>query len=338
MNVEWFFRLPSLADYPDDLSKLAHVPSSIHYVTFADEVALPGQDGEKADALLQHSKKSGVKVLSELTWEAARRLLRSGLVPSYHGGLFNEEETRQLAFELRRVIAPADLLGRSRIRLRQAHAEKYHEDEPTDFTVFKEPARIGPMEPEQALAYFKKLVPTLGTDPRHWGPLMERQAFTMAEATSLTLLKKVQDVIAKHLEKGSPLPKHSKQAIEDILEEAGVSPKNSGYGEAVFRTNMMEAYRAGAQREFSDPDLRTAFPVWRYIGISDGRERQGPLPKYADHHRWFGKYFDRAVPFVAVRGTEAKDVVNCRCDFVGVPRRRWEKLKQAGAQLERWPQ
>lgn len=316
---------PSLADYPDDLRKLAYVPRPVHYITFAEEVALPGQDGEKADALLQHSKKSGTKVLSELTWEAARRLLRQGSHSGYHGGLFNEEETRQLADELRRVIAPADLLGRARIRLRQMHAEKYHEDEPTDFSTFKE-SRLGPMEPEQALAYFRKLVPTLGTDPRHWGPLMERQAFTMAEATSVTLLKKVQNVIARHLETGEPPPKQSVKAIDDLLDEAGVSPRNSGYAEMVFRTNCVESYNSGAWREFADPDLRNAFPVWKALVILDGRERPA-------HRAYAGNYYSRDVPFARVRGTDAASVINCRCTFSPIARRRWDKLQKEGAVL-----
>jgi hypothetical protein len=297
-----------------------------------DQVALPGHDGDKAESLLQSSKRAGAKVLAELTREA---LERAGTDLLHAKTLFNREELRQLAKQFERTAATADLLGRSRIRIRLENAEKYGEDDLTDFSRFEE-SKLSPLMPTEALRHFKALVPKLGIDPEHWGPLMERHAFTMAQSTSKALLKRCQKLIADAMALGLPINEGGKH-LDAILDKAGVSPNNPYYAAATFRTNCMEAYRAGAQREFSDPDVAKWFPVWKYMGIDDGRERHGPLPKYPDHRRWFNKYFDRSVLFTDVRGRDARDAVCCRCNQVPVYVARWKRLQAAGARLTPWP-
>ena len=193
---------------------------------------------------------------------------------------------------------------------------------------------LRPVKPTVAIEFFAKLVPSLRRDTHRMMPFLEREAFTLALATSDKVLADVKAVIQRKLETGKEVGKGIGE-INRILQEAGVTPPN-GYGELVLRTNMMEAYRNGRQREFLDPDLDRYFPVWRYLGIADGRQRMGPAPK-PDHNIHFNKYYRREVLFVQVRGTEAKDTINCRCGQQPIYKGKWARRQAAGAVLEVWP-
>lgn len=195
---------------------------------------------------------------------------------------------------------------------------------------------IKPLSPLKAIEYFRKLVPSLGADHGRYGAFLERKAFTLAHATELEVLKRVQGVIAERLTTGEKIRK-AKNEIGELLDQAGISPRNPQYPEAVFRTNMMESYRAGSQREYLDPDMKEFSSCWQFLGIKDGRERHGPSP-LPDHRRWFGKYFPRHVLFDEVRGTDAANVINCRCIASPVFIGKWKRLQAQGARLETWPQ
>jgi hypothetical protein len=282
-----------------------------------DQVALPGHDGERAEQLLDASKRQGVRLLTDLARPAVRRLLRGA---SRGENLFNGSEIEALADQLAATTSSADLLGRSRVRLRLQRIHRF--DEATDFSCFDE--SLAPMPPSEALSYFRRLVPTLGVRPRRFGQLHERRAFTMAEATGIGMLRRVKRIIERALETGDV--GSGPAEIDRVLSAAGLHPSNPQYGEMVFRTNMMEAFRAGAQRAFSDPDVADAFPVWRYIGIQDGRERPA-------HRKHFEKFFDRSVPFVKVRGVRIGDAANCRCDMQPIYKDDWRSLRRKGAAL-----
>jgi len=212
-------------------------------------------------------------------------------------------------------------------------------EQPTDFTCFDEAAGIRPLPPAQALAYFRGLVPSLDVTPGRFGPRLERQAFTLAEATEQTLLEEIQQVIADRLESGRGI-KAAPRNIDEILEEAGIHPRNPQYAEQVFRTNLLDSYNTGAQREMEG--MAEYFPAWRYAGIEDGREGE-------DHKPWFGKVFSAEVPFTAVRDWyivrrgEPVHVrgksrpYNCRCSFIPIDKNELAELKRQGVTLERWP-
>jgi len=81
------------------------------------EVAVPGRDGDRAEQLLERARQEGVDVLSTITRQALERLLQSQ-EPGKAQALFDETERRILAHQLAATLAPAELLGRARIRLR----------------------------------------------------------------------------------------------------------------------------------------------------------------------------------------------------------------------------
>jgi F like protein len=199
-------------------------------------------------------------------------------------------------------------------------------DDPTDFSVFDDSNPIHPLAPLRALDWFRRLIPGLfpRADDTAFAGAHERQGFTLAVTTDETLLSRIQDIIARALATGEQV-RATPKVIDSVLEQAGVAPKNPQYAEMVMRTNMMSAYSAGSTQEMQDPDVRDSFPVWRYVGIRDGR--QG-----SDHEPHFDKYYPNRLSFEEVRGDRPW---NCRCTSIPVFHKAWKRLQANGATLAR---
>lgn len=300
----------SIANKPTEQPKQAPAggPASRPFdrvAAFADrDVAGPQRDAAKAESLLAESIDAGAKLLTQICRDAFKRLT-PGQLPT--DNLFTAQELAQLADSIAATRATADLVGRAKLleRLRMAAAGRTANftDEATDFAAFADVPAIPPMVPEKALEYFTGLYPSLAKlSPEVWAEAVRRTAFTMAAATETKLLADVQRVISTAIEEGGSVLDGT-TAIRELMERAGVAPKSSFYAENVYRTNMMDAYNTGATAQMQDPDVVEAFPVWRYDGIRDGRQRP-------DHERHFGKYFPVSVTFAEVRGDSPW---NCRC-------------------------
>jgi uncharacterized protein with gpF-like domain len=114
--------------------------------------------------------------------------------------------------------------------------------------------------------------------------------------------------------------------IQEVLDDAGVSVRNPGYSENVFRTNMMQAYTNGTMDAMRDPDVIDTFPVWQYHGIRDGRQR-------LQHQAHFGKYFGNDTDFEAVRDHFYNGEFSgwrCRCNPSPVSKYEWKRLQEKG--------
>ena len=227
-------------------------------------------------------------------------------------------------------MVAADLLGRGRVeRSARVAREKgrvtFAADPLADLTKLPSSVRA-------AVEYFLGLVPTLGLDPRVYGPLMERHAFTLAKATEETLLTKVQTALADYLRTDWESPASANKpggarVVQAVLDRCGVTAANPQYAEMVFRTNVIDSFNTGVTRQMATPEMRSEFPVWEYLGIDDGRAGD-------DHRPHFGKFYPAAVSFAEVRGPR---VFNCRCTQRPVHVTEWEEHKVAGATVEtRW--
>lgn len=303
------------------------------------DIALPGHDGERAAELLKNAQAHGAQVLADIAHSAVTRLLAKPRRLKAATTLFDDDEMKRLADMLAETTATANLLGRSKIRIQQARAvelaEKYDENEPTSFTAFADD-ELKPLAPTRAIAYFKRLVPTLDVPAGRFSQAMRRKAFTVAKATSKGLLERVKEIISAALETGEKVSE-APRAVEKVLVAAGVHPRNPQHSEMIVRTNMMDAYSAGAEEELKE--VADTFPVYRYLGIADGR--QG-----IDHAGHFGKYFPASVPFREIRDSlivrygkvvKAKKgegrAFNCRCGFQPVSKFKWLQLRTAGARI-----
>jgi len=330
------------------------------YAEADDRTAVRGHDGDRVEELLTHVQNAGAKTIADLAKRALMRLLHAfashAMDPSHPGAipptpalvaailaqprLFNDNETVSLAMQLAKSIAPAHFLGRARIRLR--HQQKTNSADLAPFEILEaRTKRIKPLQPEAAVKWFRSTFPgAAAADPGAFSTAVQAQSFRLAVTMEQEILGRIHRVIESRLADTSVIGSGPRE-IEKILTEASLTPptmSTGAYSRLVFRTPLMEAYRHGAWEEFTHPDMETDFPVWQYLGIADGRERKGPYPEKPDHHRWFGKYFLRTVSFFDVRGHEAKDVMNCRCDFAGIFRKEWERLqKRTGAVITKFP-
>lgn len=288
-----------------------------------DEVALAGKDGAQAAKLLGKAKDAGVKTLYWLTRRAVQRLLEHP-DPQAAKHLFDDSELIALADQLAATNATANLLGRARIREKADHAGKV-EFADDSFVAFVEPPP--PLPPTQAINYFQGLVPTIGVDPQRFGPLLRREAFTLAGQTDTAILDRVKSTILDSLQTGKGTG--VTPDVESILTQAGVSPANPQYSEMVVRTNLMDSFNVGAQQELQTSDMQDAFPVWCYLGIEDGRQRPA-------HQVQFNKYFPNTASFAEIRDAVKGefDGYNCRCSFRAIDKYEWAKLQAAGAQVE----
>lgn len=295
-------------------------------------MALAGTDGAQVEQLLNESRKQGAAVLADVTRRALKRWLDrgpAGLLTARR--LFTDEERQDLIDALAATNATANLLGRSRIRLRLERGPTKFSD---PFRAFDE-SGLEPLAPLDTLDYFRSKVPLPGVTADQLTEEMSRLAFTMALNTDEVVLGKVQAAISNVLATGATVSAMPR-TITTILEAAGIQQTVGGrkvggaYSEAVFRTNMMESYHAGAQQELEE--VADDFPVWRYVAVSgpggqgDGRNRPSHLAKH-------NQYYPSSVSFTSVRGTAAEDVIQCRCDFIPIYRSEWLELRKAGARI-----
>lgn len=292
------------------------------------QIALGGGDGQRAETLLRQAQQEGAAVLTDLTYDAVRRML-SLAHPLAIPSLFTPEEQDRLATVLAAVSGTADLLGRSRVlgrlQIAKRNSGRTYAEENAFASFDDNSGALKPLLPTDAIAYFQSLQPGLQVDPAQFAQDQERKGFTLAVSTEQTLLERVHRIIQEALAQGHGLDA-SARSIEGVLHEAGVHPANPQYAEMVFRTNTMEAYNQGQQAQLAQ--VADEFPVWQYAGIEDGRER--------DRHRaHFDKYFPASVPFTQVRDSLAGkyDGFNCRCSQVLVSREEWEALQKTGARL-----
>jgi hypothetical protein len=194
---------------------------------------------------------------------------------------------------------------------------------PDPFSSFAVPPP--PLRPTEAIDYFRNLVPTLSVRPDRFGPLLGRQSFTMAVATDEYILNKVKSVIAEQIAAGTRLDPVGD--IRDILDGAGVTPSNPQYAEMVYRTNMQDSYIQGQQAEYSSPTMQDHFPAWEYHAIVDERAR----PHHAEKN---GNLYPSSIPFTEVRGTDAADVINCRCGFSPIHKLELARRLEAGERVQ----
>lgn len=314
-------------------------------------VAASGQDERRVLKLLQTARETGVKLLTDL----ARQGLIQGLASRESTNfIWTPDQQIQLAGFFTSLLATGEMLGRARIRLRAdqwiRRGRAIGFAEPTDFSVFS--AVPGLMPAEEALRYFNSLVPSLIVNPQRVLPSLQRSAFTLAVTTQHQIAKQVQNVIAgaTKVERDLTPEEQAKQVdtvkqvqnvladglhtgrsgnasaqlVDDILKAVGLSPKSPQYAENVVRTNSMDAWNVGQDRERQTPEMMVAFPVFQYVGIADGRERSW-------HAIHFDKYFPSSMSFVQVRDSEKVSPWNCRCSQIPIDRNTWRDLLEQGA-------
>lgn len=286
------------------------------------DTALAGKDGKELQRLITDSQSAGARILTDLTRDALKGYRGTG-------PLFNASQVAKLTASLAAVRSTGDLLGRSRVReladraMQAGGISKFAADVP--FSTFAEPVGIIDT-PERAVDYFLSLFPSLGIDPQRYPDEQRRRAFTLAASTNQVLTEKVQQAIGQSLRDNKSVADATAR-ITELLNQAGVSHRNPQYSEMVYRTNAHDAFQTGLYEEGRHADLAGVFPVWKYLGIRDGR--QG-----ADHEPKFDRHYPADATFADVRGNRP---YNCRCSMQWVDFMDWEELQSKGVRVEhRW--
>ena len=266
-----------------------------------DEFALAGSAGKRVGQLLRSAERHGRQVFYRLTERAVMRLLKDS-DPLTAPVLFSDEELSQLRDSMATVMTSADLLGRSRVRRMADIVQRGHtafaEDDP--FSVFDD--EIEAVRPEAAVDWFRARVPSLSIAADRYAPRVYRQASMIATAADESLLGRIKRAILDRLETG----RGGTMVVQDILDAAGVTPRNPQYADMVTRTNLTTAYAEGQDAEMSTPDMQELFPAWEYHAIIDGRERP-------HHGARDGRLYPSSVRFLDVRGRDVSDAASCRC-------------------------
>lgn len=296
---------------------------AVEALELAEAILAPKDPRER---LLQQSIDAGGEVLRKLSRKAVGRLLASNHpwhVKTHGQRLFTDDELLILAEELAAIRTTATLLARSLVAERGEKVRRRRVKESTDtgVSVGLTEGLASVLFPEDALAFFRALIPMLGLDP-HFLPDMRRSAFHLAVATDTELLSAVQDAISSRIESGQVGT--GPAAIDAILDAAGVSPRNPQYSDMVMRTNFLDATNNGYHEQLKR-EIDT-FPTWRFSNPNDSRSR----PKHAALN---GKYFPSTVSIDQVRGATIADKANCRCVQVGIDKWSWADLKAGGARI-----
>lgn len=182
---------------------------------------------------------------------------------------------------------------------------------------------IRPLQPLKALEFFRSLIPISGIkDPGQWSDDKHRVAFTTATNADEVVLDRIKRTIQATLASGDVAG--GQELLEKVLDNSGVSPNRPGYAELLMRTNLMDAFQQGSHEEMKG--LEDEFPVWRYVGIHDGRQR----PSHDVH---FDKYFPASTSFAQVRDSVkgSFDGFNCRCSSIPIHKSEWSRLQSSGA-------
>jgi hypothetical protein len=276
---------------------------------------VPGPLGGPLSGLLKTFVTHGRSELAAVVAGAIARVVAAGGRPAAGRSIFDPAARLDLFELLAGVVGSADLAGRA-----IAKGESGQES-PRKVAGFV--TDLVPLPPERAIEYFEQLDPQIVADPATWLDGIHRRAFAIARRTDKQVTQSVYEAIKSELQTGRP----AVQAVTQILDDSGTSENNPAYAELVVRTNVMQSLNAGHEAEVrGTPEVAAMYPVWQYHAIRDGRERP-------NHGRRDGQYYPAQLTFAEVRGTQARDVINCRCNFSWVSRPRWRKLEAQGAIL-----
>lgn len=217
---------------------------------------------------------------------------------------------------LAKKLAAADLLGRLQI-LRHAHAKtKKHlpltaAGRIVRFDENDGSADIGigfDVEGDDAADYISKLTPVTKHVFDGLTAQYQKDAFTLAGASDVRMVKKVQAALADIAEKGGT-PADFQAAAKKITDDAGVEEMNAFTLDTAFNTAMQKAYSAGRLAQMQEPHMTQALPYWQYWTVGDLRVRP--------EHAVLDGFCARAIDPVW-RKIYPPSGFNCRCSVVPI--------------------
>ena len=248
--------------------------------------------------------KSSIDELADLQARTAisfsDRLLQlaSALVVDRHpSAIAKERALARLSRLIGETMALSDLMGRRRLIL-EAEAVRARQPVSTR-AVFSETPVVPHVEFDEAVADMVSRRPELAKSAEKVAEVYERHGFALAQAAELSIVKRIQEFIAKALREGRTVPK----AAETI---AGIGDFTQAYAETVYRTNVATAYTAGRFQQAADPDIAEVIGAFEFNAVLDADTR----PNHAAAHGLLASQND---PIWATYSPPLG--FQCRCDL-----------------------
>jgi SPP1 gp7 family putative phage head morphogenesis protein len=135
------------------------------------------------------------------------------------------------------------------------------------FEVTDDPSRF-----EEAIAWFRNLVPLTDAEFAALSDAARRRAFKVAGVSGFDLIMEVWNALDSAIEKGTSWEQFQKATKEKLESAWGKSNKYTAWRvENIYRTNIQHAYGAGRYRQLTDPDVLMLRPFWQLDSVLDSR-------------------------------------------------------------------
>jgi len=134
------------------------------------------------------------------------------------------------------------------------------------------PPRKPPADParfDEAVAYFRSLVPLSSDEYRAIEARSRRRAFGVTGLQNLDIVHDVWRALDKAIEKGTTLEEFKRDVGDAIEQEWGRA--DSARLETVFRQNVQTAYSAGRYVQQTAPAIARRRPYLRFVALLDDR-------------------------------------------------------------------
>lgn len=125
---------------------------------------------------------------------------------------------------------------------------------------------------EQAAKFAEKRAKLSPYRMRKLRDLYTREAVSVSGRITGELERKVQKAVAKAI-RANVHTAQGTQMIRDAFDAAGVTPKNAGTFETIFRTQVSIAYNAARMHANDRPEIREILWGYRYNTVGDDRVR-----------------------------------------------------------------
>lgn len=168
---------------------------------------------------------------------------------------------------------------------------------------------------ESAVAFLKKKKPVSKELLAQLDQASRARAFTISGYTSLTVLQKFLDELAKACEEGTT-KKDFMESMNEFLIRNGFTGLDPFHADVIFRTNLQSAYNAGHYKSMTDETTKKLRPYWKYVTAGDGAVRE-------THARMDGRIYAADDPIWDV--WYPPNGYRCRCTVVSMTRKQVER-------------
>lgn len=129
---------------------------------------------------------------------------------------------------------------------------------------------LEPLPFEQAMAYWRELLPLTGSELRSVDAAVRARAFTISRVTVMEVLQDIHWAVEAAIADGETLAEFAGR-LEEIMAVRGWKGLTPWHLETIFRNNIQTAYAVGRFDQMIA--RRQSFPYWQYDAVNDSATR-----------------------------------------------------------------